>query len=86
MSFSEYISPLLGRLGDRLVFPERGLYARGQLGRHDLADGDEAYSRAPPLFALALLAMVVGGLSLLFGYHVRHAAMLLFGFTIVARW
>jgi putative oxidoreductase len=38
---------------------------------------------APPLLlALALIVMVLGGLSLVLGYQTRHGAMLLFGFTI----
>ena len=39
----------------------------------------------PPLVLLvALILIVMGGISLLFGYHTRHAAVLLFGMTMIA--
>ena len=36
------------------------------------------------LFALAILVMILGGLSLVLGFHVRPGAMLLFGFTVIS--
>ncbi len=36
-----------------------------------------------PLLALALIVMILGGLSLILGYHTRYGAMLLFGFTVI---
>ncbi|MEJ0043928.1 MAG: DoxX family protein [Rhizomicrobium sp.] len=39
---------------------------------------------APLLLALALIALFLGGLSLVFGFQTRYGAVLLFGFTIVA--
>ena len=39
----------------------------------------------PPLvLVVALVLIVLGCISLLFGYHTRHGAVLLFGLTIVA--
>ncbi len=39
----------------------------------------------PPLVLLLLLLLIVmGSISLLFGYHTRHAALMLFGLTMVA--
>ena len=39
----------------------------------------------PPLvLVVALILVVMGCVSLLFGYHTRHGAVLLFGLTIVA--
>ena len=39
----------------------------------------------PPLvLVVALVLIVMGCFSLLFGYHTRHGAVLLFGLTIVA--
>jgi len=39
----------------------------------------------PPLVLLiAVILIVMGSISLLFGYHTRHGAMLLFGMTIIA--
>ena len=81
MSFSERISPLLGRLALAWFF----LSAAIQMGN----DWDTqvellamAHLPAPPvLLALSLVVMVLGGLSLLLGFHARHGAVLLFGFT-----
>ena len=38
---------------------------------------------AAPLLVIALVVMVLGGLSVALGFHTRHGAVLLFGFTIV---
>jgi putative oxidoreductase len=36
------------------------------------------------LLTAAVIVMLLGGISLLLGFHARHGAMLLFGFTIAA--
>jgi putative oxidoreductase len=39
----------------------------------------------PPLVLLVVLLLIaMGSISLLFGYHTRHAALMLFGMTMVA--
>jgi putative oxidoreductase len=84
MSFSERISPLIGRLALAWFF----LSAVYTLARD--WDGQVAmltfanYPVPPVLLALALLVMTLGGLSLLLGFHARHGAVLLFGFTVLA--
>lgn len=84
MSFSELISPLIGRWVLAWFF----LSAAWQRGAHWSATISlmalQHIPAPPPLLALALIVMILGGLSLLLGYHTRHGAMLLFGFTIAA--
>jgi putative oxidoreductase len=84
VSFSELISPLIGRVVLAWFFlSEAYSLARdwdGQVALLTFAD-----LPAPPfLLAAALLVMCLGGLSLLLGFHARHGAVLLFGFTAVA--
>ncbi len=84
MSFSELISPLIGRLALAWFFLSE-VYTRASDWDGQVALLTFANFPAPPLLlALALLVMVLGGLSLLLGFHARHGAVLLFGFTIVA--
>jgi len=83
MSLAETISPFLGRWIIAWFFlSEAYTRASNWSGTIELM-AMKNIPAAPPLFALALLAMTVGGLSLLFGYQVRHAAMILFAFTLV---
>lgn len=84
MSFSELISPLIGRW----VFAWFFLSAAWQRAAHWSATISlmalQHIPAPPPFLALALIVMILGGLSLLLGYHTRHGAMLLFGFTVSA--
>jgi putative oxidoreductase len=83
MSLAETISPLLGRWVIAWFFlSEAYTRASNWNGTIELM-ALRHIPDAPPLFALALLAMVVGGLALLLGFHVRHGAMVLFAFTLV---
>ncbi len=84
MSFSETISPLLGRLA-LSWFYGAGAYNIvnnwTQLS-HQLA---AKHVPMPPLvLVVAFVLIVMGVYSLLVGYHTRHGAVLLFGMTIVA--
>lgn len=83
MSFSEQISPLIGRWVLAWFF----LSAAWQRAVHWNATiqlmAFKDIPLQPPLLALALIIMTLGGLSLILGYHTRHGAMLLFGFTVV---
>ena len=38
---------------------------------------------APLLLVIALTVMILGSLSIALGYHTRHGALLLFGFTVI---
>jgi putative oxidoreductase len=84
MSFAETISPFLGRCA--LVW----FYASGAMNiLNRWTDVAEQLSGRhvplPPLvLVVALILIVMGCFSLLFGYHTRHGAVILFGLTIVA--
>jgi len=84
MSFSETISPFFGRC----AFVWFYLAAAGDiLGNfHGLADMLAAkHVPIPPLMlVVALVFIFMGCISLLFGYHTRYGAVMLFGMTIVA--
>lgn len=84
MSFSELISPLLGRLALSWFFLSEA-YTRASQWDANVSLLSMLNVPVPPLLlAIALVVMFLGGLALLFGYHARHGAMLLFGFVIVA--
>lgn len=84
MSFSELISPLLGRLAIAWFFLTE-VYTRASAWDGNVDQLAILNLPAPPvLLALALIVMILGGLSLLLGFHARHGAILLFGFTVVA--
>jgi putative oxidoreductase len=83
MSFSETISPLIGRLTLAWFFLAEA-YARASAWDGNVDQLAILNMPAPPvLLALALIVMVLGGLSLLLGFHARHGAILLFGFTVL---
>ncbi len=84
MSFSETISPLVGRFALAWFFLSEA-YARAHDWNGNIALMAFKHIPVPQLFfVLALLAMLLGGLSLVFGFHTRHGAMILFGFTVIA--
>ncbi|HEY2069089.1 MAG TPA: DoxX family protein [Rhizomicrobium sp.] len=83
MSFSESISPLIGRWLLAWFFLSSA-YERASDWDATLTLMSMSHiSFAPPLLAAALLVMVLGGLSLLVGFQTRHGAMLLFAFTAI---
>ena len=83
MSFSELISPLIGRLALAWFFLSE-VYTRASDWDGNVSLLTFLNMPAPPvLLALALIVMVLGGLSLLLGFHARHGAILLFGFTVL---
>lgn len=82
MSFSEQISPFIGRWLLAWFFLSEA-YGRARDWDATLVlMGMSHISYAPPLLAIALVVMVLGGLSLLLGFQTRYGAMLLFAFTI----
>lgn len=84
MSFSELISPLVGRFVLAWFFLSE-VYTRVQAWDANVSLMSMLNIPAPPLlFALSLIVMILGGLSLLLGFHARHGAVLLFGFTLLA--
>ena len=84
MSFSEYISPLIGRFALAWFFLSE-VYTRAGAWEANVSLMALKQVPAPQLlFALAILVMILGGLSLVLGFHVRPGAMLLFGFTVIS--
>jgi putative oxidoreductase len=84
MSLSETISPLLGRCALVWFY---GSGAMNILNRWpSVAEQLSArHVPLPPLvLVVALILIVMGCFSLLFGYHIRHGAVILFGLTILA--
>ena len=84
MSFSEQISPLIGRWALAWFFLSAAWDRTDQWGATVQLLAMRGIPVAPALLALALLVMVLGGLSLVLGYQTRYGAMFLFGFTIIA--
>jgi putative oxidoreductase len=84
MSFSEYISPLIGRLVLAWFFIGEAVFYAGQWDATIQLMALKGVPVAPVLLSLALIVMFLGGLSLVVGFQTRHGAVLLFGFTIVA--
>lgn len=84
MSFSETISPLLGRLALSWFYGAGAYNIVNNFAQmsHELTA--KHVPMAPLLLVLAFVLMVMGTFSLLVGYHTRHGAVLLFGMTIVA--
>jgi len=84
MSFSEFISPLIGRFALAWFFLSE-VYTRAGAWEANVSLMALKQIPAPPLlFALAILVMILGGLSLVLGFHIRPGAMLLFGFTVIS--
>lgn len=84
MSFSELISPLVGRMALAWFFLAE-VWRRGGDWDSSVLLLTMANLPSPPvLLAFALLVMTLGGLSLLLGFHARPGAILLFGFTVAA--
>jgi putative oxidoreductase len=84
MSFSETISPFLGRCMLVWFYGTAGMHivndwaqVSGQLDIHHVPV-------APAVLLVALVFIFLGCVSMLFGYHARHGAVLLFGLTAVA--
>ena len=84
MSFSEIISPFLGRLALAWFFLSEVCARAGAWDANVTKMAMLGLPVPPLLLAAGLIVMILGGASLLLGFHARHGAMLLFGFTIVA--
>lgn len=84
MSFSETISPFLGRC--ILIW----FYMTGAMNIlanwHQVAVEMEAKHvvLAPAVLLVVLIVIFMGCLSLLLGYHTRHGAVMLFALTVIA--
>jgi putative oxidoreductase len=84
MSFSEYVSPLIGRLVLAWFYLSEGLRYVSQWDATIQLMALKHMPAAPLLLALTVIVLILGGLSLIVGFQTRHGATLLFGFTILA--
>jgi len=84
MSASEFLSPTIGRLVIAWFFLAQVAFYGGDWDATVSLMTFRGIPAAPFLLLLALLLLVLGSLSLILGFHVRHGAVLLFGITIVA--
>ena len=84
MSFSETISPFFGRCAFAWFYLTSAMDIVGNWRSLALAMADKHVPLPPLVLLLALILLVMGGISLLFGYHTRHGAILLFGMTMLA--
>ncbi len=83
MSISELLSPLVGRLVFGWFFlTQVALYGGDWEGTITLMTF-RGIPGAAFLLALALLLLVMGSLSLIFGFHTRYGALILFIVTII---
>jgi putative oxidoreductase len=84
MSFSEYFSPLVGRLVLAWFFLSQ-VARYGGTWDHTILEMKVAEVPAAPLVLVFVLTLLIlGSLSLIFGFHTRHGAMLLFAVTVIA--
>ena len=83
MSLSERIAPLIGRLAIAWFFlSEAWTLINSWDGTVTLMQM-QRLPAAPLLLVIALTVMILGGVSIAVGYHTRHGALLLFGFTVI---
>jgi putative oxidoreductase len=83
MSLSERIAPLIGRLAIAWLFlSEAWAMINSWDGTVTLMQMKHVPA-APLLLLIALTVMILGGVSVALGYHTRHGALLLFGFTVI---
>jgi putative oxidoreductase len=82
MSISERISPFVGRMALAWLFLSEAWARANDWGGTITNLRNAEIPAAEPLLVLALAIMTLGAAALALGYHARHGAMLLFGFTI----
>ena len=82
MSFSESVSPLLGRLVLAWFFIEEALGLSGQWDANIQLMALKGIAAPPAVLALGVLVLWLGSVSLAFGYHTRVGALVLFAFTL----
>lgn len=84
MSFSETISPFFGRCAMVWFYMSAAMNILNDW-HHITVQMDAKHVPIPPLVLIVVLMLIVmGSISLLFGYHARHGAVMLFGMTCVA--
>jgi putative oxidoreductase len=84
MSVSEYLSPLVGRWVLAWYFLSQVIRYGGAWEQTILDLKVADIPAAPLVLVFVLTLLILGSLSLIFGFHVRHGAMLLFAVTLSA--
>jgi len=84
LSFSETISPFFGRCFLTWFYATIALDIVSGFGAVTARMEAHHVPVAPAVLLVALVLIFLGCISLFFGYHTRHGAVLLFGLTIVA--
>ncbi len=84
MSFSEYISPLIGRVLLGLFFLSQALTYGSSWDANVQLLAMKEVPLPPLMLAVGLLVLFLGGLSLILGFATRFGALLLFAFVIGA--
>jgi putative oxidoreductase len=84
MSFSETISPFLGRCVLVWFYGSAAMTIARDWDRVLGLLEARHVPLAPAVLVVALVFIALGCISLLLGYHARHGAVMLFGLTIVA--
>lgn len=84
MSFSETISPFLGRCALVWFYGTVAMTIVNDWNRVQGLLEARHVPLAPAVLVVALVFIFLGCVSLLLGYHARHGAVMLFGLTIVA--
>ncbi len=84
MSVSELLSPLVGRLVFGWFFLSQAIAYGGDWEGTITLMTFRGIPGAAFILAVVLLLLVMGSLSLIFGYHARYGALVLFTITIIA--
>ena len=84
MSPAEKISPFFGRCALVWFFVAVAGDILTNFHAIDVQLGAKHVPVAPLLLVVALVLILLGSLSILFGYHARHGAIMLFGLTAAA--
>lgn len=84
MSFSELISPFVGRLVLAWFFLSSSFTYGARWHATIIMMAMKDLPVPPLLLAGAILLMIVGGISLIFGFYARAGALMLFAFTVCA--
>jgi putative oxidoreductase len=82
MSFSELVSPLVGRFVLAWFFVVQAVTYAGTWDATIQLLALRNVPAPPAMLALALMVIALGSASLALGYHTRYGAMLLFAFTV----
>jgi putative oxidoreductase len=84
MSFSETIAPFFGRCAFVYFYLSSAADILGNWQRVAGELGSRHVPLPPLVLLVGLVLIFMGSISLLFGYHTRHGAVMLFAMTVIA--